>query len=141
MDLSDYLAATLRVNPENNNPWQKNKDALSDQEILDNAISHDLPIFISIDGSLDDLGVAIVSLSIVAPDIRDSDEALEWKDRSAKPLLIRSWPLPSTWGNSKVCINMAEAIGLILGDYTIHHDMPVIYITDSNNARTTTKPY
>ena len=31
---------------------------------------------------------------------------------------------------------MAEAIGFILGDYTIPADLPVIYITDSNNART-----
>jgi hypothetical protein len=31
---------------------------------------------------------------------------------------------------------MAEALGFIIGDYTIPHNMPVIYITDSDNART-----
>jgi hypothetical protein len=33
-------------------------------------------------------------------------------------------------------INIAEAFGFILGKYTIPPDMPIIYITDSNNART-----
>ncbi|MFN9980825.1 MAG: hypothetical protein ACK53Y_12950, partial [bacterium] len=32
--------------------------------------------------------------------------------------------------------NMAEAVGFILGEYTIPSDLPIIYITDSNNART-----
>jgi len=135
-DLSEHLTATLRLNPENSDPWIKNADALSDQEILDQAVLHDLPVFISIDGSLTDDGVATVSISIVAPDIRENDIAPEWKDRIAKPLLVRSWRLPTTWGTSKVCINMAETIGFILGDYTIPPDFPVIYITDSNNART-----
>ena len=31
---------------------------------------------------------------------------------------------------------MAEALGFIIGEYTIPPDLPVIYITDSNNART-----
>jgi len=31
---------------------------------------------------------------------------------------------------------MAESIGFILGDYTVPADVPVIFITDSNNART-----
>jgi hypothetical protein len=31
---------------------------------------------------------------------------------------------------------MAEALGFIIGEYTIPPDFPVIYITDSNNART-----
>jgi hypothetical protein len=30
---------------------------------------------------------------------------------------------------------MAESIGFILGEYTIPAEIPVIYITDSNNAR------
>jgi hypothetical protein len=30
---------------------------------------------------------------------------------------------------------MAESIGLIIGEYTIPSDLPVIYITDSNNTR------
>jgi hypothetical protein len=134
--MSEHLVATLRLNPDNSDPWAKNMDALSEQEIMDQALLHDLPIFISIDGSLDDHGVATVSTSIVAPDIQEMDVALEWKDRIAKPLLVRSWRLPSTWGNSKVCINMAKTIGFILGDYTVPPNIPVIYITDSNNART-----
>jgi hypothetical protein len=31
---------------------------------------------------------------------------------------------------------MAETIGFILGEYTIPSDLPILYITDSNNART-----
>lgn len=113
-----------------------NNEALSDQEILDQALEHDLPVFVSIDGSLDDQGIATVSITVVAPDIRECDIALEWKDGIAKPLLVWSWRLPSLWGNTKVCINMAESIGFILDDYTIPPDIPVIDITDSNNART-----
>jgi hypothetical protein len=30
---------------------------------------------------------------------------------------------------------MAETLGFIIGDYTIPSELPVIYITDSNNAR------
>jgi hypothetical protein len=30
---------------------------------------------------------------------------------------------------------MAEAIGFLLGEYTIPTHCPIIYITDSNNAR------
>jgi hypothetical protein len=33
-------------------------------------------------------------------------------------------------------INMAKAIGFIIGEYAIPSDLPIIYITDSNNART-----
>jgi hypothetical protein len=29
---------------------------------------------------------------------------------------------------------MAETLGFIIGEYTIPVDMPIIYITDSNNA-------
>jgi hypothetical protein len=36
-------------------------------------MAHDLPIFIAIDGSLDETGVAPVSIAIIAPDIKDSD--------------------------------------------------------------------
>jgi hypothetical protein len=31
---------------------------------------------------------------------------------------------------------MAKALGFIIGKYTIPVDQPIIYITDSNNART-----
>ena len=134
--LSQHLEKILRLYPNNMEPWIHNALALSDQEILDQALQHDLPIFVSIDGSREENGIATVSISIVAPDIREADLALEWKDQIAKPLLIRSWRLPSIWGTSENCINMAESIGFILGDYTIPADIPVIFITDSNNART-----
>jgi hypothetical protein len=60
------------------------------QSTLDHSTLHDLPIFVSIDGSKDDVGIATVSI-IVAPDIHESDVALEWGDRIAKVMLIRSW--------------------------------------------------
>jgi len=34
---------------------------------------------------------------------------------------------------------MAEAMGFIIGEYTIPANLPVIYITDSNNARSLQK--
>jgi hypothetical protein len=34
---------------------------------------------------------------------------------------------------------MAEAIGFFIGEYTIPANLPVIYITDSNNARSLQK--
>ena len=108
---------------------------ISNEDVIFHATQHDLPMFVSMDGSLE-RGVATISISVVAPDISDSDEAQEWQDRPAKILLIRSWRLPSQWGTGLASINMAEAVGFILGDYTIPADLPVIYITDSNNART-----
>ena len=101
------------------------------------ALQHDLPIFVSIDGSLDKHGIATTSICILAPDIWDEDEidGMNWQNRLAKVLLIRSWRLPKYWGTSPVCINMAEAIGFILGEYTIPSNLPILYITDSNNAR------
>jgi hypothetical protein len=98
-------------------------------------MQHDLPMFVSIDGGLKD-GIATVCVTILAPDIHDTDEDMEWQSRSAKALLIRSWQLPKQWGTSSTCINMAESLGFIIGEYTIPGNFPVIYITDSNNART-----
>jgi hypothetical protein len=111
---------------------------LSDMEILDAALQHDLPIFVSIDGSFDDEGVACTTISVLAPDIRDTNmiNSNAWQNRLAKVLLICSWRLPTYWGTGTAGINMAEAIGFILGEYTIPADLPIIYITDSNNART-----
>jgi hypothetical protein len=109
---------------------------MSDEMLLEYATQHDLPIFISIDGSKSDDGVATVSISIVAPDIKETDLNTEWQDRRAKVLLIRSWRLPCQWGTGETCINMAETCGLLLGEYTVPANMPIIYITDSNNART-----
>jgi len=43
---------------------------MSDEEIIVNAMQHDLPLFVSIDGNLNNRnGNATVSISIVAPDI------------------------------------------------------------------------
>jgi hypothetical protein len=99
-----------------------------DQEILERAMQHDLPIIISIDGSLDEYSVVTTSISIVAPDINDHDEvgSLNWQHRIAKLLLIHSWRLPKQWGTSQACINMAESIGFILGEYTIPSDLPIM---------------
>jgi len=55
--------------------------------------------------------------------------------QKARILLICSWELPTFWGTEKVCINMAETLGFIIGDYTIPSELPIIYITDSNNAK------
>jgi hypothetical protein len=111
---------------------------LSDMEILDTALQHDLPICVSIDGSFDDDGVACTSIGVLAPDIRDTDmiNSNAWQNRLAKVLLIRSWRLPKNWGKETASINMAEAIGFILGQYTIPAELPIIYIMNSNNART-----
>jgi hypothetical protein len=108
---------------------------IRNDEIIDFATQHDLPIFISIDGSVQD-EVATVSVSIIAPHILTTDIAHEWQNRPAKVLLIRSWRLPQIWGTGHSCINMVEAFGFIIGEYTIPSDLPIIYITDSNNART-----
>ena len=86
--------------------------SLSNEEIIFYAMQHDLPLFISMDGSLE-RGVATISISIVAPDILDYDEACEWQDHPAKVPLIRSWRLPSHWGTGSVSINMAEPVGFI----------------------------
>jgi len=63
---------------------------LLDHEILDYATQHDLAIFVSIDGSLDSTGVATTTISVIAPDIRETDsrQACEWQHRIAKVLLI-----------------------------------------------------
>jgi len=100
---------------------------LLNNEILELATEHELPIFIvSIDGSL--VGIsATVSISIIALDIRDFDTEETWQTRPAKVLFIRSWKLPECWGTGKTCIYMAEAIGFIIGEYTIPPNMPIIY--------------
>jgi hypothetical protein len=107
---------------------------LFDYEILEYATAHELPIFVSIDGSLED-NSATVSVSIVAPDIKTLDIDMEWQSRPAKVLLIRAWKLPNRWGTSSTCINMTEVLGFIIGESTIPPNLPIIYITDSNNAR------
>ncbi len=123
------------TNYENDNLEHEFGRPLLNSEILDYATQHDLPIFDSMDGSLNNKK-APVSISIIAPDIRDNDMNNEWQNRIAKPLLIRSWELSNQWGTSNTYINMAEAIGFIIREYTVPQDLPIIYITDSSNART-----
>jgi hypothetical protein len=119
----------------NNDERQDTNRLISDNEIIKYATRHDLPICVSIDGSLNE-GCALVSMCIVAPDIRPMDNNQEWQSRPAKTLLIRSWRLPRHWGTGSTCINMAETVGFIIREYTVPPDIPILYITDSNNART-----
>jgi hypothetical protein len=109
---------------------------LTDQEILEYDTQHDLPVTISIDGSHEMDGVTTATISIVALDIRDIDSptSTEWQNRIARVLFIRSWQLPKYWGTGHSSMNMAEAIGFLLGEYTISSTIPIIYVTDSNNA-------
>jgi hypothetical protein len=131
--LSTHIRSILCLS--NNDIRNVSETFMSNEEILNYATQHELPIFVSIDGSLKNES-ATVSVSIVAPDIQLTDTMNEWQNRPAKVLLIRSWKLPTKWGMSKTCINMAETLGFIIVEYTIPLDMPIIYITDSNNART-----
>ena len=107
----------------------------SNNDLIEYATQLDLPIFLSIDASLHNKS-AISSVSLVVPDIQLHDVGLEWQQRRAKTVITRSWKLPTQWGTSPVDINMAEAVGLIIGDYMIPLDIPIIYITDSENVRT-----
>jgi len=137
--LSLHLANILRLRPSSNvlTPSEPEDNyPLTDSEIIAYSTQHGLPIFISVDGSLMNDGTATVSVNLIAPDIQPHDLDMEWQHRLAKILLSRSWRLPQQWGTGKTCINMAEAMGFIIGEYTIPPDLPVIYITDSNNART-----
>jgi len=120
---------------DNDNTYAGGNRPLRNDEILDYATMHDLPIFIGIDGSLKD-DFAIVSICIVAPNILLTDYDNEWHSRPPKILLIRTWKLPKQWGTSQTCINMAETLGFIIGEYSIPSDLPIIFITNSNNART-----
>jgi len=137
--LSNHLTSILRLRQNTEDPIYASPPdnyPLSDNEIIAFATQHELPIFVSIDGSLTPDGAATVSVNLIAPDIQPMDIDTEWQHRLAKILLSRSWRLPNQWGTGKTCINMAEAFGFIIGEYTIPSELPVIYITDSNNART-----
>jgi hypothetical protein len=70
-------------------------------------MQHDLPIFISIDGSIDENGYAFSTIFIVAPDIRNTDMMgiLEWQNRLAKILLIRSGNYQNTGVRVLHCMN------------------------------------
>ena len=95
-NLTKHLFSILRLKPniieEEIDDILPSEMSITDSEIFDYATQHDLPVFVSIDGSLDENGIATVSVSIVAPDIEDTDpkDSLAWQDRLAKVLLIRS---------------------------------------------------
>ena len=138
-NLSKHLRTLLSLSMETtgtNDLPPAEQHLMSDAAILDHATMHDLPIFVSSDGSVSADGMIIVSTSILAPDIHEDDTSSEWQQRPAKILLIRSWRLPQHWGTGTSCINMAESLDFIIGEYTIPSELPIIFITDSNNART-----
>ena len=96
-DLSRPLAQMLRLKTKNEDNISPNaSDAntrLFDYEIIGLATQHDLPIFVSIDGSLDENDIATVSISMIDHDIHEVDNAKSenWQNRMARALLIRSW--------------------------------------------------
>jgi len=98
--LSQHLSNLLQLKHDNNDDNGGYTDEqniyMTDRETIEYATQHDLPIFISIDGSLDEQSGASTTITIVAPDIRDYDnrDGTKWQDREAKILLIRSWCLP-----------------------------------------------
>jgi len=137
-NLSKHLLNILQLNNERTPPLPNNELFISDQEIIEHATKHEHPMVISIDGSISPDGIATTTISILAPDIQahDPPSSTQWQHRCAKVLLIRSWQHPRRWGTTQTNINHAEAIGFILGAYTTLNNVPVLYVTDSNNART-----
>jgi len=88
---------------------------LSNANIIDIITQLNVPAFVSIDASLQGAS-ATTSINIIVPDVHRMDINLEWQDQPAKEILTRVWKLPSHWGTGQTCINMAEAIGFILGE-------------------------
>jgi len=76
-NLSEQLSNVLRLKMDPvydaYNTDYNNDGRNLDTKIIECATQHDLPIFISIDGSLNDAGIATVGVCIVAPDIRVLD--------------------------------------------------------------------
>jgi len=66
---------------------------IHNEEILDFVLQFDLPIFLSIDTSLQNRA-AVSSVSLVTPDIRPNDEDNEWHHRRPRTLITRAWKLP-----------------------------------------------
>jgi len=120
---------------ENFNDFANTDRPINNEKILELITKQDLLVFLSINGSVKN-NSATVSISIIIPDTRNNDVVMEWWYRSAWVLLICTWKSPKLWGTGQTCINMAEAIGCIIREYTILSDFPILHITDSNNART-----
>jgi hypothetical protein len=140
-NLNTHLSALLRLQDEyqpNTDDEENSVDHLTDSEILNYATQHNILLTVSIDGSFDQHGIATTTICIVSPDIRESDppNAEIWQNRPVILLLVRSWRLPKRWGAGTSSINIAELLGFILGAYTVPPNIPVLYVTDSNNART-----
>jgi len=83
--LSTHLRSILCLS--NNDIKNISEAFMSNEETLNYATQHELPIFVSIDGSLNN-EIATVSVSIVAPDIQLTDIMKEWQNRPAKVLLL-----------------------------------------------------
>jgi hypothetical protein len=83
--LSTHIRSILCLS--NNDIRNVSETFMSNEEILNYATQHELPIFVSIYGSLKN-EIATVSVSIVAPDIQFTDIMNEWQNRPAKVLLI-----------------------------------------------------
>lgn len=137
MHLTNLLCLTAHDQHHEDDEDVDDNTYLTDEEILDLATRHNLPITVSIDGSYNKEGVATTTVCILAPDVREYDLPLStnWQTRPAKILLIRSWRLPKQWGVGKSSINMAEAMGFVIGAHTIPPKTPILYVTDSNTAR------
>jgi hypothetical protein len=131
-DLAEYLYTVLRlqVNSQGSPPTQDwdTQIYLSDQEIIDHAMQHDLPIFVSIDGSYDAEGIACTTISIVAPDIQEEDDlnSDEWTNRLAKILsaqmqriLINGREVCQRWARQCSIINLQQ-IGI--QNNSLQHD-------------------
>jgi hypothetical protein len=132
--MSMHLIHKLRLQPHGHQDVVRDAGKLNDGDIIARAQAHGLPVLVSIDGSYNKQQ-ATTAITIIAPDIRPDDIAQEWEDRVGIVLLVRSILLPIQWGTNEVSINIAEAYGFLLAEYTIPINCPVIYITDSQNAR------
>jgi len=138
--LSEHLKNILCLSnndnmDENFSDFANTDRPINNEKILELITKQDLLVFLSINGSVKN-NSATVSIRIIIPDTKNNDMDMEWWYRSARVLLICTWKIPNQWGTGQTCINMAEAIGFIIGEYTIPSDLPVLYITDSNKART-----
>lgn len=69
------------MSTENNHDGNTFDKLILNAEILEFTTQHDLPMFVTIDGSLKN-EIATVSISLVAPDISHTDVNMEWQENS-----------------------------------------------------------
>jgi hypothetical protein len=102
--LSEHLGKLLCLSSEDSEElFHENIDTINDEdnimlnhEILEYIAQLELPVFLSIDATLEN-GSAISNVSITVPDIRQTDEDQEWQHRPARIILSRAWKLPKQW--------------------------------------------